>query len=138
MAKKPRTPEEQFEHDLRTFITKKLRRVSLHWPERTKAKNAARVSPGRYKCAMCGGIFKNGEFALDHKMPVVPLTKTNIPIEEWIRGLFCRADNFQTLCHLDHQIKTSLESKIRANNKPNHKKSIDKMIELVNNKRRSK
>lgn len=116
---------DKFEQQLRTFVKNTLRRASLRWQPRTDAFTAARIERGLYQCKMCKEGFKRDQVILDHINPVVPITGSDISIEEWIRGLLVPAEGFQVLCKTCSDAKTFIEDKMRA--KANQKKKeLDK------------
>lgn len=51
----------------------------------------------RYKCAICGNMFKSTEVAVDHIDPVVSKDGF-IDWNTFIERLFCEKDNLQVLC----------------------------------------
>lgn len=117
----------------KSWITSSLRRMSYRWAPRNLALKAARVERGLYKCAHCEELFKNGEFALDHIVPMVP--HTGFPMHPVTKGpdwtiiidrLFCDVDGFQVLCNSCHDIKTSIEDNIRGAQPKKTKKRLAK------------
>ena len=123
MAKK-----DKFEQELRSFIKSTLRRASLRWKPRSEALKLARKERGLYQCAMCENLVKNGNYILDHINPVVPITGSNITIEQWIRGLLVKAEEFQLLCKVCSDAKTAVEDKMRATMNQK-RKELDKLNE---------
>lgn len=117
--------KDKFEQELRSFVKNTLRRASLKWKYRSEALKLARKERGLYECAMCKNLCKNGQYILDHILPVVPITGSDITIEQWIRGLLVKAEEFQVLCKVCSDAKTAIEDKMRA--KANQKKKeVDK------------
>lgn len=106
--------KDRFEQDLRTFVKNTLRRASLRWRPRSDAFAAARIERGLYQCKMCKEGFKRDQVILDHINPVVPITGSDITIEQWIRGLLVPAEGFQVLCKTCSDAKTAIEDKMRA------------------------
>lgn len=122
--------------DIDAFVKKHLRRASVQWPERSIAMNAAKVAPGRWKCAECGKICKNvrdpkgtkkkdklqKEYHVDHKNPVVPLDgkimregdRSRVDMNVYVDRLFVRATLLQILCFQCHQSKSAVENNYRA------------------------
>ena len=107
----------------KTWIMASLRRAGYRWPEKAQAERDARVDRGLYKCAMCGESFKSKEYAIDHIEPVVP--HTGFPLHpitggpDWtiiIERMFCDKEGFQILCLVDHDLKSSIEDKLRSDN----------------------
>lgn len=118
-----------------SFVKKHLRRASIQWPERSIAMNAAKVAPGRWKCAQCGKICKNvrnpkgtkkkdklpKEYEVDHINSVIPLDgkimrvedRTRIDMNKYVDRLLVRASSLQILCLVCHQTKTSVENTYR-------------------------
>ena len=113
--KEEMTKEEKF---LKSWLVQKLRRISYQWPARKAAKKAARVSRGKYECAMCkdAGVEKlygPKEIVLDHIEPVISVEEGFIDWNNYIVRLFCEESGFQVLCKSCHDIKTYLENDIR-------------------------
>lgn len=100
-----------------TFLKGILRRASFHWRARTEAMTAARIERGKYKCAMCSGLFGPKEVALDHIKPVVDPKTGFTTWDSYIENLFCEADGFQVICHPCHEVKTFLEDQMREHYK---------------------
>ena len=142
------------EINLRSWLIPKLRRISYQWPPRKSAKDAARISRGKYKCASCEGTFGHKEIYLDHIDPVVPpegfdkITKDLSENKELLTLLKCNKDEFsilfyvlvflarllvktnywQVLCKQCHDIKTDLENELRKDIKS--KKNLDKIKKI--------
>jgi len=105
---------------IKDFIIRHLRLASYKWPDRTIAKNKARISRGQYQCNICKEIFHYKEIQLDHIKPIIdPLTGW-IDFNSFIKRLFCSAEGFQVLCRGCHAEKTQKENRLR---KENHKLS---------------
>lgn len=115
-----------------SWVTVKLRRASLMWPGRTKAMQAARVDRGLYKCAMCEGKFKKGEYHLDHIDSVVPIDGGNrrkddpkrVDFNLYIDRLFVAPEQYQLLCINCHDSKTKLEDSMRVFYKAENKTKL--------------
>jgi hypothetical protein len=107
--------DNEYEKELRRFIIPKLRSASYRWHYRSEAIKAARVERGRYKCAQCGdATLKNGQFAVDHTEPVVPLDGWNgEDYNQYLRRLLCKTEGFQILCEPCHTLKTDMEVQLR-------------------------
>lgn len=106
--------DKEYEKELKRFIIPKLRSASYRWRYRSQAIKNARKSRGVYECAHCKSELKNGEYVLDHKEPVVPLTGWDG--KDWtsyIRRMFCKTEGFQMLCETCHDIKSDTEDQIR-------------------------
>lgn len=123
--KKRITTEEEAENFLRSWLTQKLRRISYQWPARKEALRRARISRGKYRCAMCDDedkIYGRKEIVLDHKDPVIDPFEGWIGWDEYLRRLFCPEDNWQVLCKDHHDIKTAIENEIRRDTKKENRK----------------
>jgi ribosomal protein L37AE/L43A len=107
----------------RTFVTSTLRRASYRWPPRNEAVKLARVDRGLYKCAHCGGQFKNGQFQVDHKVAVVSVTSGWTDYNDFIERLLCEVDGWQVLCTTCHDIKTYIEDSLREGFKAERKEA---------------
>lgn len=118
--------DDELRKELKRFLIPKIRSASYRWSERSKAIRNARVERGRYSCAMCGNKeLKNGEFVLDHKEPVVALDGWDGNWDTYINRMFVKAEGFQVLCHLCHDIKTETEVQLRKIRRE-AKKKLDK------------
>lgn len=99
------------------WLRPKLRRLSYQWPPRKIKQGKARVSRGRYECAMCKEegktvLYGPKEISLDHIDPVMEFEGfTNF--DDFITRLFCSEDGFQVLCHPHHDEKTAMENELR-------------------------
>lgn len=107
--KKSLTPDEE----RRKWIIASVRRASYRWVPRYKAKAAARIERGQYKCAACKGLFGPKQISLDHIKPVVDPHKGFIDWNNYIERLFCEEDGFQVLCKTCHSAKSKHENAIR-------------------------
>ena len=106
--------DNELKKELKRFLIPKIRSASYRWAERSKAIKNARVERGRYKCEMCNNReLKNGEYAVDHKEPVVDLNGWDGNWDTYINRMFVKAEGFQILCHDCHTIKTDLEVQLR-------------------------
>ncbi len=120
MARKPRS--------LKSWLTPRLRRISMWWPEINKARDKAKVyipigfyGNGKpiikryFLCQApdCGVLCEENEGAVDHIHPVVDVDDGFVDWNIYIPGLFCNSDNLQYLCHTCHDIKTLEENKLR-------------------------
>lgn len=115
----------------KTWLMAGLRRMGYRWPEKSQAERDARIERGLYKCAMCEGSFKAKEYAIDHIDPVVP--HDGFPLHpttggpDWtviIERMFCNKEGFQIVCLSCHDLKSSLEDKLRSNNNIKRKEEI--------------
>lgn len=105
------TEEEKY---LKDWLVQKLRRLSYQWPPRKEAKRAARVSRGKYKCAICEGEeFGPKQIVMDHIEPVIDPEEGFIDFNIYLKRLFCKKELFQVLCKSCHTSKTYLENEIR-------------------------
>ncbi len=101
--------------NLKSYLIAWLRRGSYRVPARNEAKTLARISRGLYRCNICGGSFPNGEFAIDHIIPVIDISTGFTTWDSFINRLFVDATGLQLLCHTCHDEKTKLENKGRLN-----------------------
>jgi 5-methylcytosine-specific restriction endonuclease McrA len=107
----------------KSFIIQSLRRISYRLPSRSEAIRRARVGRNQYKCALCGKICKNKEYAMDHVIPVVdPLdgfidwnnyVERMLPDDAEAWQLLCRIDNLKTGELSCNTKKTKAENLIR-------------------------
>lgn len=96
-----------------SFIRSALRQKSRWWKPITQAKLKARraykgVNKRRkweYQCNKCKQWFDNTTVSVDHIRPVGTLTKFE-DLPEFVKNLFCEADNLQVLCDKCHNKKT--------------------------------
>lgn len=119
MAKrKPRTRNHgtMTESQYMGMIMSALRKRSMFWKPVQECKKAARVSRGKYLCALCGSIVSNKEAKIDHIEPVKPLDGH----DSWdgvTDRLFCEIDGLQLLCSTCHDKKTKHENAERRKRK---------------------
>lgn len=99
--------------NLRSFLIGKLRRLSYQYPVRKEVKARARYARGLYRCELCNTSLRNGEYALDHKAPVVDLKRGFQDWNIYIDRLFCDASGLQLICQTCHDLKTKKEQIIR-------------------------
>lgn len=92
------------------WLKKAIRRISYRYPARYTAKVNARVERGKYKCAVCGGIFPNKEVQLDHVEPVINPMTGFVDWNDYINRLFVDVDGWQVLCLADHKSKSIAEN----------------------------
>jgi len=108
--------------DIKAFTVATLRRASYRLPARQEALKRARIRRGWYKCELCGSEVQKKNMALDHIIPIVPVTGWD-SWDKFIERLFCSVDGFQVICKKPcHSEKTKAENKLRRENK---KKMID-------------
>lgn len=125
------TPKKSIKSDekhLKAWLTQKLRRLSYQWPARKQAIRNARVSRGKYECAMCKeagieALYGPKQIVLDHIHPVIDPFDGWVDWNNYIERLFCDVDNWQVLCKDHHDMKTTLENEIRKDVKKDEKKS---------------
>ena len=130
-------------------IVSALRRLSRQWPPASEAKKLRKVGPATFECELCkayayegsksltqlqktpefipifnkciskGIEFKLSKTAIDHKLPVVPVTgfKGGWNWHEFVTNLYCDRSNYQILCKECHTKKSSYERKLRSASK---------------------
>lgn len=98
----------------KTWLTSGLRRMSYRWRPRNEAERQARVDRGLYKCAYCEQSFRNGQYAIDHIIPIINVKTGWTNWDDFLEKLFCDVDGFQILCHACHENKTSTEDLLRT------------------------
>ena len=110
---------------MHSFVMSALRRAQ--WPPKYAALKAASVGKRRnpasgrmanhFKCAKCGEAKPQKEMAVDHIIPVIPVTGFD-SWNEVIKRLFVEVKDFQVLCKKPcHQEKTKEENAQRRANK---------------------
>lgn len=104
MAKrKPRT------YNLHRLITAAVRRIWFYSPMRREVVRKAAVGNGRYKCAKCGSLVAQGEYAVDHVEPVIDVKSGFAGYDAMIAQLFHGPQ--QLLCKIPcHREKTRSEN----------------------------
>lgn len=112
----------------KTWIMSTLRRASYRWPPRNEAEKLARVERGLYKCAMCEGLFRAKEYAIDHIVPVISIKDGFTTWDDVFDTLLCDVDGFQILCHPCHDQKTAIEDTMRANYNAERKAEMKKQL----------
>jgi 5-methylcytosine-specific restriction endonuclease McrA len=115
--KKQKKKASKSEFQLVNWLRQKLRRISYQYPARKEAIRNARVERGRYKCAVCERVFKNGEFQLDHIHPVDDPHTGFTDWNNYIARLFVDVDGWQILCTNCHNTKSEFEQNIRRQTK---------------------
>lgn len=100
---------------VKAFARNALRRASYRWPGRYNTFKAARVGRNQYRCAICNGIYKKKEIALDHKSPAVDPRRGWESFDKFIERLFVDESGFQVLCKAGcHAAKTENERQVRT------------------------
>lgn len=122
MARPKRDPKNP---NLKTWLTRNLRRCSYRWVPRNEALKSARIERGLYKCAMCSGEFRKEDIKLDHIQPVVNIKTGFTTWDEYILRMFCNKDGYQCLCEACHDSKTAIEDELRLKYRQD-KKKLDK------------
>jgi 5-methylcytosine-specific restriction endonuclease McrA len=107
------TPPHGVDKKEKQFVTNALRRASLRWPARTKAKQAARISRGKYLCACCGGVTRAKDVSVDHVACVVDPETGFKDWNTYVERLFCSLENLQVLCRECHNAKSAQETVLR-------------------------
>lgn len=101
-----------------SFIRSALRRAWTKYPVKyavlDKAKQPYTGTDKRtkwvYTCASCNSTFKATEVNVDHITPAGTLRDYS-DLPEFVKNLFCEADNLQVLCKECHDVKTKEERK---------------------------
>ena len=71
-----------------------------------------------YRCAKCQGLFKEGEWEVDHIEEVgtyfrwPPIDREELT--NWLERLLCDKSNLQLLCKPDHRAKSGKDTRKRA------------------------
>lgn len=118
---------ESWDEFRKKFVIAKLRNASLQWPARNEAKNSARKERGLYECYLCKNLFRNGQFQMDHIVPVVQVTKGYSTIEEYAVRLLSEPSNWGVACTSCHDAKTQAENHTRDAIRQ-QKQELDKKI----------
>ena len=110
-----------------SFIISTLRAGARRWQPKYETLNAAKtekkINPktGRlaqhFKCSKCNNEFTAKDMQVDHIIPAVDPSVGFTTWDEFIHRLFCEAENLQALCVGCHKEKSSVERKIRNENK---------------------
>jgi len=93
-----------------SWLIQQLRRISVKWPEVSKARSAARISRGVYRCASCKEEFGVKHVQVDHIEPVVNVSDGFTGWDNFIKRLFVDAKDLQVLCKPCHKTKTAKEN----------------------------
>lgn len=101
--------------NLKSFLIGKLRRLSYQIPARSEVKKRARIARGLYRCEACKTVLRNGEYQLDHIIPIINPTRGFVSWDDYIGKLFVGADGLQLLCIPCHKTKTNKENERRLN-----------------------
>lgn len=118
MKTKTRNGGQWTESRHRSFIISALRKASSRYPPRfstlEEAKTEKKVNPKtnrvaqHYLCAACQKDFTLKDVQVDHVDPIVGLEGFKT-WDEYIKRMFCEADNLQVLCKECHGSKTKSE-----------------------------
>ena len=101
--------------NLQHWLIQKIRRISYQYPPRKDAIKKARVSRGKYKCALClGEEFGPKDIQLDHIEPVINPHEGFQDWNTYIDRLFVDIDGWQVCCKECHKIKTFQENAVRT------------------------
>lgn len=112
---------------IKKFLIPILRRSWLRWTARQNVIKAARVERGSYQCNICKQVgFKRQQLHIDHISPVVDIEDGFTTLDEYVSRLYVNEDQLQAVCHLCHEIKTSVENKMRNFHKSNVRKKKKK------------
>lgn len=103
--------------DKHKWIRNSIRKLSYRWPARYRAKVAARVERGKYRCSNCQQIFRDKDVELDHKEPVISVEKGFVDWNEFIDRLFVEQSEYNVLCIPCHTKKSIKENEDRRKNK---------------------
>jgi len=117
----------------KSFVVNGLRRLSLRWPARTKAKQAARVSRGKYRCSGCNQVVPAGKITIDHQDPVVDPETGFTDWNTFVPRLFCSGENLRALCKECHHTKSKEENKKRRESANANKPKPTKQKRKINN-----
>ena len=101
-----------------TFIRSALRQAWSKYPVKYQVLNDNRRpftgedkrTKWEYQCAECGEWFKAKEVQVDHIESAGSL-KSYEDLPDFVRRLFCEADNLQVMCKPCHKTKTQEERK---------------------------
>lgn len=124
---KPRNGGRWTESRFNQFIKGGLRALTRKWGPTYDAVEAAyagrkydettKRESNRYKCAMCGDLFKREFVQVDHIEPVSdPTLNREDKKVDWnvvVNRMFCEQENLQVLCEQCHKHKTLMETKTR-------------------------
>lgn len=99
-----------------SFIRSALRQKSRWWKPisivKQKAKRPYKGANKRqkfeYRCANCKAYFPDKKVNVDHIVPAGSLN-TFEDLPQFVKTLFCEADNLQVLCSTCHTLKTKKE-----------------------------
>lgn len=101
-----------------SFIRSALRRAWTKYPVRyqvmDKAKQPYKGTDKRtkwvYECNSCKTLYKSTDVQVDHIKPAGSLQDYK-DLPNFVKTLFCEADNLQVLCKACHDVKTKQERK---------------------------
>lgn len=104
-------PVESF--NLIKHCTNTLRRGWRRQPMAAITIQKARLSDGRYLCAVCGSAFNKKDIQIDHIAPVIDISKGYENLDVFATRLFCPESNLQIICKECHSKKTNEENALR-------------------------
>lgn len=99
--------------DKNDWLKKEIRRISYRYPARYTTLINARVSRGKYKCALCEQIYPKKEVQMDHVEPVIHAERGFVDWNEYIDRMFPDMDGWQVLCKGCHKDKSNKENETR-------------------------
>lgn len=110
--------------DLQKRIIGVLRKLSIYWPPKRRARNAAKVQVENgsflngkpkyktmFKCAKCGNLTEKGE--MDHIEPVIDPITGFVDWNTYIIRLFVDESGYELKCEDCHHQKSNTENKTR-------------------------
>jgi 5-methylcytosine-specific restriction endonuclease McrA len=120
ITSKTRAGETWTESRYWTFIRSALRQAWSKYPVKYQVLNDNRRpftgedkrTKWEYQCAECEKWFKSKEVQVDHIESAGSL-KSYEDLPDFVRRLFCEADNLQVMCKPCHKTKTQEERKRR-------------------------
>jgi len=100
---------------LRGMVVSALRRVSLFTKEREEVLKRAQVGRWKYRCEECKKVVGFKAYDIDHIKPVgtTPGSRNDKDGRTWddyLKALFCPAENLRLICKPCHKKKTFKKS----------------------------
>ena len=82
----------------------------------------------QFICAKCKETYGQKDINVDHKRPVIPVSKTleDMDYNEIVQRIFCKESNLQVLCRDCHKEKTKDERNRRKRKKDTQKRTTKK------------
>ena len=90
-----------------------LKAVRKEFPKYKKDGTRAKKDAVCYLCNICKKYTGSTKVSVDHIIPVISIEEGFVDWNEFVKRLYCGADNLQVICDDCHKIKTKEEGHLR-------------------------